>query len=87
MALPLVPIALVASAVALARNVHISPVVQSVEDSLDTVEEGLSVHKDPSGEQLNAAYRWKRTVQLGLKGPAFEVDVSALGRLKFKKVN
>ena len=37
MALPIIPLALVAGAVALARNIQVSPVVQSVEDSLDMV--------------------------------------------------
>lgn len=87
MALPIVPLALVAGAVALAKNVHVSPVVQSVEDSLDTVEEGFAAHRDPDQNQINAAYRWKRSVRFGATGPAFEIDASALGRLRVKKLN
>ena len=47
MALPIIPFVLVAGAVALARNVQIMPVVQSVEDSLDMVPEGgiIKYHK------------------------------------------
>ncbi len=87
MALPIVPLALVAGALTLAKNVKVSPVIQPVEDTLDTVEEGFSAHRDPSGAQMNAAYRWKRKIQIGSSGPAFEVDASALGRVRFKKVN
>lgn len=86
MALPIIPIAMVASAVALARNVHISPVDQRVEDRLDDISEGFAAHRNPNGEQINASYRWKRVVRFGKSGPAMEIDASALGRLKFKKV-
>ena len=37
MALPVVPIALAAGAFALARNVHIAPVDQRVEDGFDDI--------------------------------------------------
>ncbi|KAB7614713.1 hypothetical protein F9L33_08790 [Amylibacter sp. SFDW26] len=87
MALPIIPLAVVAGAVALARNVHISPVDQRVEDRLDDVGEGFSVHRDKAGQQLNSSYRWKRTVRFGKNGQGYEIDASALGRIKFKKVN
>ncbi len=87
MALPIIPLALVAGAVALARNVQILPVVQSVEDSLDFVPEGMSARRDPTGQQINAAYRWKRIIRFGKSGKGVEIDVSALGRIKLKKVS
>ena len=83
MALPVIPIALAAGAFALARNVSISPVDQRVEDRLDDVSEGLSEHRDQEGRQVNAAYRWRRVVRFGKAGPGIEIDLSALGRLKF----
>lgn len=86
MALPILPIALAAGAVALARNVSISAVDQRVEDRLDEVGEGFAAHRDVSGNQINAAYRWKRVVRIGKTGPGFEIDASALGRLKFRKI-
>jgi len=86
MALPIIPLALVAGAVALARNVQVMPVVQSVEDSLDMVPEGVSVRKDTSGQQINGSYRWKRMVRFGKTGAGVEIDVSALGRIKLRKV-
>jgi hypothetical protein len=87
MALPVIPIALAAGAFALARNVCVSPVDQRVEDRLDDVSEGLSAHRDFEGRQVNAAYRWKRVVRIGKSGPGFEIDMSALGRLRFGRVN
>jgi hypothetical protein len=86
MALPIIPIALVAGALALARNVQIMPVQQSVEDSLDMVAEGASARRSPSGRQINGSYRWVRTVRFGKSGQGMEIDVSALGRIKFRKV-
>jgi hypothetical protein len=87
MALPVIPIALAAGAFALARNVSVSPVDQRVEDRLDEVREGLSAHRDHDGRQVNAAYRWKRVVRFGKSGAGFEIDASALGRLRFTKVS
>jgi hypothetical protein len=87
MPLPIVPIAVIASAVALVKNIHISPVVQAHEDVLDDIDEGLSAHRDPDGNQINSAYRWKRTIQLGQTGPAMEIDASFLGRLKINRIS
>jgi hypothetical protein len=86
MALPIIPLAIVAGVVALVRNIHVSPVVQSVEDSLDMVTEGISGHRDPMGRQINGSYRWVRTVRYGKTGKGMEIDISALGRIRFKKV-
>jgi len=87
MALPIIPLAIVAGAIAIARNVQISPIVQSVEDSLDLVPEGLAARRDPIGRQINGSYRWKRTVRFGKTGAGLEIDASALGRIKFRKIN
>ena len=86
MALPIIPLVIVAGAVALARNIQVSPVVQSVEDSLDMVPEGVAGHRDRSGQQINGSYRWKRTVRFGSQGKGIEIDMSALGRIKFRKI-
>lgn len=86
MPIPLVPMAMIAGAYALARKVQISAVDMRVEDRLDDIAEGLSAHRDPDGGQINAAYRWKRTVRFGATGPGFEIDTAALGRLKIRKV-
>lgn len=86
MALPIIPLALVAGAVVLARNFQVSPVVQSVEDSLDMVTEGISGHRDVSGQQINGSYRWVRTVRFGSQSKGIEIDMSALGRIRFRKI-
>ena len=90
MPLPVIPIVVAASAVtsavAVVRKVHISPVIQEVEDTLDTVDEGISVRKMGDNSQMNGAVRWKRIVRFGADGPGVEIDVSALGRLRWRKV-
>lgn len=90
MALPVVPIIAAAtaltSAVAVVRKIHISPVIQVVEDTLDTVDEGVSVRKMDDNSQLNGAVRWMRVVRFGADGPGLEIDVSALGRVRWRKV-
>lgn len=90
MALPVVPIVLAASAVtsvvAVVRKIHISPMIQDVEDTLDTVDEGVSVRKMDGNRQVNGAVRWKRVVRFGADGPGIEIDASALGRVRWRKV-
>lgn len=94
MALPLAPIAftalrygaVVAVAYAAARRVNLSQTDQSVEDSLDKVAEGLAAHRRKDAPQANGSARWKRTVRVGGDGPGFEIDVTALGRIKIKRV-
>lgn len=90
MALPIVPViaaaTAVSSAVTIVRKIHISPVIQHVEDTLDTVDEGVSVRKMDDNHQMNGAVRWVRTVRFGGEGPGVEIDVSAIGRLRWRKV-
>lgn len=86
MAFPLIPLALVAGAVALARNVQVLPVMQPVEDSLDMVAEGFAAHRDAAGQQINSSYRWKRVVRFRRSGRGVEIDASAIGRIKFRKL-
>ena len=90
MPLPVIPIVAAATAVtsvvAVVRKVHISPVIQEVEDTLDTVDEGVSVRKMDDNSQFNGAVRWKRIVRFGADGPGLEIDVSALGRMRWSKV-
>jgi len=87
MALPLVPIALAAGAFALARNVSIAPVEQSLEDRFDNMAEGLSLNRGTQRDRLNAAYRYKRVVRFGENGPALEIDASALARLRMRRID
>ncbi|MGB0440983.1 MAG: hypothetical protein ACPGFC_12920 [Paracoccaceae bacterium] len=94
MALPLAPIAftvarygaVAAVAFVAARNVKLSQTDQAVEDTLDTVEEGLSAHKLRDAPQTNVAARWRRVVRIGVDGPGVEIDASILGRIRLRRV-
>ena len=87
MALPVIPIALAAGAFALARNVSIEPADQRLEDGFDNLSEGFSVGRGPMRDQINGGYKYKRIVRFGEKGPAIEIDASALARLRVRRVN
>lgn len=94
MALPLAPIAGVAlryGAVALAayvltRQVGRGRVDQRTEDALDEMPEGITAHRPHDRDQINGAARFRRVVRLGLQGPGVEIDASALGRIRFRRV-
>lgn len=94
MALPLAPIAVMAAkygAVALAgyavmRQIQPGRTDQQVEDALDEMAEGISAHRPRDREQVNGALRFRRVVRLGANGPGFEIDASALGRLRMRRV-
>lgn len=92
MPLPIAPIAGLAiryGAVALAtyavsRRIERAHFDQRGEEAMDDVNEGLSVRRD--ADQMNSAVRYSRTVRVGKTGPGLEIDVTALGRIRFKKV-
>ncbi|MGJ8582977.1 MAG: hypothetical protein ACSHXD_02690 [Marinosulfonomonas sp.] len=92
MPLPIAPIAGFAiryGAVALAtyavsRRIERAHFDQRGEEAMDDVNEGLSVRRD--ADQMNSAVRYSRTVRVGKTGPGLEIDVTALGRIRFKKV-
>jgi hypothetical protein len=92
MPLPLVPIAGVAvryGLVALgtwvvARSIARTPRDQHAEDALDNVPEGLTAGKHDDAARGTA--RLKRTIRLGDDGPGVEIDLTALGRLKVRRV-
>lgn len=94
MAVPLAPIAVVAAkygAAALAgyavlRRIDQGRTDQRVEDAFDTMEEGLSAHRPRDREQVNAGFRFRRVVRLGTNGPGVEIDASALGRFKLRRL-
>ncbi len=94
MALPLAPIAGVAlryGAVALAayvvtRGIHRGHTDQRAEDAMDEIAEGLTAHRPRDREQVNGAARFRRVVRLGTVGPGVEIDITALGRMKFRRV-
>ena len=94
MALPLVPIAGVAlryGAVALAayvmtRQRNPGRTDQRAEDALDELPEGVSTHRPRDRDQINGAARVRRVIRFGHAGPGVEIDLSALGRLRFRRL-
>ena len=94
MALPFAPIAVMAAkygAVALAgyavaRQIQPGRTDQNVEDAFDDMPEGVSAHRPRDREQVNGAVRFRRVVRLGARGPGFEFDASALGRIRLRRI-
>jgi hypothetical protein len=94
MALPLAPIAGIAlrygvvalATYAVARSIPPGRVDQRAEDALDDLEEGPSLGHARDRSQYNGALRFRRIVRLGTGGPGLEIDVSALGRLRMRRV-
>ena len=94
MALPLAPIAVTAArygavalvAYAASRRIQTAQTRQETEDALDRVSEGLAANRPKDRQQLNAEARWRRIIRIGANGPGVEIDMTALGRVKFRKV-
>lgn len=92
MPLPLAPIAGIAlryGTVALAtyavtRKVSNGRRDQRAEDALDDLEEGLSLRREAG--QTSSTGRFKRKIRLGENGPGVEIDITALGRIKIRKL-
>lgn len=57
---------------------------QRAEDAMDDLGEGVAFRRDD--EQVNGAARLKRVVRVGQSGPGIEIDASALGRLRLRRV-
>ena len=92
MPLPLAPIAGIAlrygvvavATYAVTRRIERGFYDQRSEDAMNDVNEGLSLRRDK--EQVNGTGRFKRTVRFGATGPGVEIDVTALGRIQFRRI-
>ena len=92
MPLPLAPIAgfavrygaVALATYAIARRVDHAPRDQRGEDALDELNEGLAVRRGDG--QTNGSARFRRVIRLGASGPGIEVDATALGRVRFRRV-
>jgi hypothetical protein len=96
MPLPLAPIAatalrfglrygtIAAAAYYAARSVEAGRRDQRAEDAFDETQEGLTLRRED--EQVNATGRLRRVVRWGRSGPGLEIDATALGRFKFRRV-
>lgn len=92
MPLPLAPITAIAlrygtvalATWAVARQVERGRRDQRVEDALDGLHEGLTARRET--DQVNATGRFRRVIRFGTSGPGLEIDATALGRVRFRKV-
>ena len=92
MAIPLAPVAGIAlrygavalTAYAVARALPQGRFDQSVDDAMDETPEGVTLHR--GDEQVNGAARWRRVVRVGRTGPAVEVDVTGLARVRVRRL-
>ena len=96
MAAPLAPLAwtalrigaVAATAYYVGRRTRSAPKHIWRERAMDDAAEGLEVTGDRSGAETNAhaSARLKRTLRLGANGPGLEVDITTLGRIRFRRV-
>jgi len=92
MPLPLAPIAGIAikyGSVALAtyaitRRVSHARRDQRAEDALDDLQEGFSIRREKG--QTSSTARFNRTIRIGANGPGVEIDISAFGRFKIRRL-
>ena len=92
MALPLVPIAgfvarygaVALAAYAVSRKVAHAPFDQKADDALNAVDEGFAMRRDTDATRANA--RFKRTISIGSRGPAFEIDARSIFKISIKQL-
>ena len=92
MPLPLAPVAGIAlrygvvalTAYTIARKVGRGHFDQRADEAMDDVNEGLTLRREK--EQLNTTARYHRTIRFGTNGPGVEIDITALGRIRLRKI-
>ena len=92
MPLPLAPVAGLAlrygavalATYALARSATPVRRDQRHEDAMDEMEEGLGFRRD--SDQVNGGGRVRRVIRVGPSGPGIEIDATALGRIRVRRV-
>jgi len=57
---------------------------QRAEDAMDELGDGVAFRRDD--EQVNGGARLRRTIRVGRTGPGVEIDASALGRFRLRRV-
>lgn len=80
--------AIAAIAIYAARKRHVMARNLKREDTLDAVEEGLELAGGRTDDtaQYDASGRVRRTIRLGNAGPGVELDLTALARLRLRRV-
>ena len=88
MPLPTFPILCAAGVALYLTKIGLSPKRVTVEEAHDDLQEGASLtrSKNEDGEQLNGDYRYRRVIQFGRYGPSYEIDATALMRIKLRRV-
>ena len=92
MPLPLAPVAAIAlrygvvaiAAYTVARKIERGHFDQRADAAMDDVNEGLTVRR--GNEQFNTTARYHRTIRVGADGPGVEIDITALGRIRLRKI-
>lgn len=92
MPLPLAPIAGIAlrygavaiAAYAITKSVERGFFDQRGEAAMDDVNEGLSLRR--ADNQLNGTARIRRRIKLGARGAGIEIDITALGRIRVRRL-
>jgi hypothetical protein len=92
MPLPLAPIAgfalrygvVAVAAYAASRRLERGHFDQRAEDAMDDVNEGVTYRRER--EQMNSTARFRRVVRVGKDGSGLEIDITALGRVRIRKV-
>ncbi|MCC6007442.1 MAG: hypothetical protein JJU40_07175 [Rhodobacteraceae bacterium] len=59
---------------------------QRWEDALDGVDEGLTATTPRDRDQVNLGGRLRRVVRMGTDGPGLEIDLTALARLRLRRI-
>ena len=72
------------AAYAVTRRIERGHFDQRADEAMDDVNEGLSVRRD--AEQLNGTGRIRRVIRFGRSGKGVEFDLTALGRIRIRKV-
>lgn len=94
MPLPLAPIAgfalrygtIAAVTYMASRRIQTSRTDQAAEDAMDKVHDGVSAHRCKDRPQANAAGRFRRVIRVGRAGPGIEIDATAMGRFRVRRV-
>ncbi|MBV1867639.1 MAG: hypothetical protein KUG69_07005 [Marinosulfonomonas sp.] len=92
MPLPLAPVAGIAlrygaiafAAYTVARKIERGHFDQRADEAMDDVNEGLTVRREK--EQLNTTARYRRAIRFGADGPGVEIDITALDRIRLRKI-
>lgn len=79
------PLAAAAFATVAYARAKPAPVNQTAEDMMDDVSDGMAFSRSPEGRQVNGEGRYRRTVRMP-NGMGIELDASAIGRIRLRRI-